>query len=362
MRKCTEFGFWLALTIVTWSCTEVYYPDDIESTDRIPVIQGVIHENEGPYARLSWALRYGDTQTEFISGAEVQVTDDQGNLVTLQETFNGYYTETSGEFKGMVGRTYTIHVRLPNGNEYESSPAYMYGQPRIDSLYANPGIRKINSVSATNTLYTENQQGLYVLADLSYSADSVIFFRFHTKVLNEITYTENPGTLSAQIVYKWNTSILGEVYNVNKTTEYDDWQLLREHSVGFLHFNYDPDPESYSSWRTPDFPSCWVLISKVYTISPEVYEYYHSMDLQLNANDQMFAPVPSQVKSTIQCISDPARDVIGVFEASSVVTVYRAFGWKNDEEYQYKELESFPEDIQDGMIRNYPPDFWVLFN
>lgn len=360
MRNFVTYAFWLILTLTNWSCKEVYYPDDIESTERIPVIQGTIHENDVPLVQLSWALRYGDWQTEYISGAEVQVMDDQGNSVYLQETSSGNYTAPSGEYKGVPGRIYTLMVRLPDGHEYVSSPAPLLSQPLIDSLYADPDIREVYSYSAYNEPISEFQEGLHIMADLSCIADSTVYYRFNTEVVKEITYDENPRTLAVKVVYVWETSTLDYVYSVNKTVEYNDWQVLREHPVGFLHFDYNIHLETDK--KTAPYPVGWVLIFKVYAVSAEVYDYYNSMALQLNAKDQIFAPVPSQVKSTVHCLTDPEKDVIGVFEASSVTTVYKAFAWKNAEVYQSKVLESFPEDVQDGMIKNFPPEFWVTFD
>ena len=344
---------------MSWSCKEVYYPDDIESAEQIPVIQGEIHENEVPVVQLTWALRYDDKLTEYISGAEVEVSDDWGNSVNLLETAAGSYTATSTEFMGVVGRTYTLNVRLPDGNEYVSSPAFLSGRSQIDSLYADPDIREVYSYGTSNKPIVEYQRGLYIIADLSCNADSVLYYRFNTRVTREIEYTEDPGTLASKTVYVWKNSTLDNIYSVNQTIEYNNLQVLREHHVGFLHFDYDP--HNYTNKQTAPYPTGWVLIFKVYAISAEIYDYYNSMSLQLNANDQIFAPVPSQVKSTVHCLTNPKKDVIGVFEASSVTTVYKAFAWRNTEVYQSKVLESFPEDLQDGTTKPFPPEFWVSF-
>jgi hypothetical protein len=105
----------------------------------------------------------------------------------------------------------------------------------------------------------------------------------------------------------------------------------------------------------------WVLIFNVYSISGEVYNYYNSITQQLNANDQIFAPVPSQIRSNIRCINDPNKPVIGVFEAASLTTIYKAFIWNNLKVYKSRELSSFPDNIYGGSSERFPPYFWISF-
>ena len=81
----------------------------------------------------------------------------------------------------------------------------------------------------------------------------------------------------------------------------------------------------------------WVISFKVYAISSDVYNYYQSVGAQLNSTDQMFAPVPSQVKSNIHCTTHPEQPVIGLFEATSSRTYYKAFRWINMDTYEYVE-------------------------
>ncbi len=119
-------------------------------------------------------------------------------------------------------------------------------------------------------------------------------------------------------------------------------------------------------WRSDTYTAPviigYVVSLKVYAISSDVYNYYQSVGAQLNSNDQMFAPVPSQVKSNMQCITHPDLPVIGIFEATSSRTCYKAFRWIDMNTYQSVELESFPDDIQAGSKLYFPPDFWINFN
>jgi len=347
----------LAVSLLGGSCTEVYYPEEINSTEKIPVIQGMILENNVPTVTLSWAIGYKNQNMEYISGASVYVTDNLDNRADLMEASGGRYTLLSGEFRGIQGRIYTLHVTLPDGSEYASTPILLPARPNIDSMYASPGTKTVYSYFQFNEPIIEVQKGLYIMADLSANSDSMIYYRFNTKMVKEMVYTVGIGTPGSYSVYLWETSVVDNIYTVDLTITQNTRQVLRKHPVGFLRYYYDASQETPTT--TAPYTVGWVLTFNVYSIAGDVYNYYNSISQQLSATDQIFSPIPSQIKSNIHCQSDPDKDVIGIFEASSVTTVYKAFGWNSFHAYRFKDLTSFPDQIQNGSMERFPPDFWI---
>jgi hypothetical protein len=359
MKKYKTCLIGLSILLAGWSCREVYYPDDLDSSQDIPVIQGMILEHEFPVVTLSWALGYREQNQEFISGAVVTVTDNLGNSVDLYETSFGKYTNYTDDFRGVRGRIYTLDVVLPDGTEYASSPVLLPGTPVIDSLYADPDIKTVFIYNDKNDPIPEDRPGLYIMADLSATTDSTLYFRFNTRVVKQMLYTVGIGTPGSYSVFLWEVYALDNFYSVNYTVPQENRQVLREHDIGFLPYWYDATLEGPNS--TAPYTVAWDLTFNVYSISRVVYDYYNSIAKQLNASNQIFAPVPSQVKSNVWCTNFPEKDVIGIFEASSKITVYKAFAWKNLEEYKYQNLTSFPDINQGGSVPRFPPYFWIYF-
>jgi hypothetical protein len=350
--------FGLSIVVVGGSCREVYIPKDVNSSDKIPVIQGIIIENEVPTVKLSWALEYKDQVPVYIGGAEVYVLDNIGDTSKLEETSAGKYTTFSGAFKGIKGHFYSLRVKLQNGNEYASSPVLLENNPFIDSLYANPITRTAYTYNAANEPVAEDQVGLKILADLSINSDSLHYYRFNTTVVKEMQYSVDISLPSAHSIFLWDVNTLDNDYSVGLTVPQNSKQVLREHNVGFLRYYYDATLEGPRS--TAPFTVAWVLTFNVYSISAEVYDYYNSIAQQLNSNDQMFAPIPSQVKSNIHSINNPNNAVIGVFEASSVTTMYKAFHWVELKIYEAKDISSFPN-VHGGSMEKFTPDWWISF-
>ena len=79
------------MLLLLFSCREVYYPEGLNSGKAIPVIQGRIAEDESPTVVISRAMDYENAVPDYISGAEVIVSDNKGNEVTLTESTPGHY-------------------------------------------------------------------------------------------------------------------------------------------------------------------------------------------------------------------------------------------------------------------------------
>jgi hypothetical protein len=342
------------------SCREVYYPEGLTTGKAIPIIQGRIAEDESPTVVISRAMDYESAMPEYISGAEVIVSDNKGNEVTLTEGIAGHYVDALGEMYGIIGTSYKLQVKMKEGEEFESSIVTLPERPNIDSLYAEPGTKQATGYNQYDKPYSVTYEGLHISTSLSINGDSTLFYRFNTSVLEESTCIRDPGSPNAMPMYIWEPSALDNVYSVDFTVKSGNRQVLPEHPIGFLRYFYDPSLGT--RFYSAPIIIGWVITFKVYAISSDVYHYYQSIGNQLNSSDQMFAPVPSQVKSNIQCTTHPELPVIGVFDATSSSTCYKGFRWIDMHTYEYVNLESFPDDIQRGSKYNFPPDFWISFN
>jgi len=349
----------LLVCMMEWSCKEVYYPDEIISNEKIPVIQGLIVEDGSPEATLSWALGYKEQSTEYINDARVYVTDDEGNSEDLTSVGNGKYNGFTGEIIGTMGRTYTLHVELPDGKTYASKPETIARHPVVDSLYASPVLQTFNTYNSSNEPISEVQEGLSLKADLSGSGDSSLYYRFHTKVVKETMYTVGIGTPGSYSVFGWQSYTIDKSYSSGISVTQGLNQVLKDHDIGFVRYYYDVNLETQNS--TAPYTIAWILTCDVYSISQDVYNYYQSIEKQLNSSDQMFAPEPSQIKGNVQCENNPDEKVIGIFEASSKTTAYRAFGWESLTKCYHKDLDYFPPDVTGGSVDRFPPSFWINF-
>ena len=106
------------------------------------VVEGQITNEAPPYTiRLTYTGKYGGSNgqnpdDQYVQGAQVSVTDDQGRSVRFVSTGSGMYQTKDVTYRGQVDRAYSLSVVLSNGKRYVSKPERMPAVPPIDSISA----------------------------------------------------------------------------------------------------------------------------------------------------------------------------------------------------------------------------------
>jgi hypothetical protein len=125
-------------TILFSSCEEIVTLDS-PTFDNYFVVQSTLTNQKGPQQiLLSKSQNYFDNSTPVvISGATVEVTDNEGNKYLFQENAasKGAYVWTpasESDVFGKVGRTYQLSVKW-SGESYAAT-AKMYRVPPVDSI------------------------------------------------------------------------------------------------------------------------------------------------------------------------------------------------------------------------------------
>jgi hypothetical protein len=344
------------------ACQEVYNPDDIDAGLKIPVIEGYLHDGPGPYrVELSWAAAFYDRSYTAITDALVTISDNYGNTEILTETGNGRYYSDKNGIRGTAGRIYTLHVELPDGSIYESSPVLMQPPKKIDTIYAEIGEKEFTSRNSYGELSIYKEGGLYVYADMNSKTGDRLFFRFYSRVVSQSQYTiYYPAPLAPVDVYCWYTWSLNDMVNVKSTVPFKYEQVIEKHNLGFLPYRYN------SAWQddttSPVHPRGWIVTTTAYSITEDAYEYYNSVITQLNAKERIFDPVPSQITGNIHCINDTGKLVLGLFEVAAKTSRHTAFDWATGlNNYSILNLQKYSVPISDSCQDIIAPDFWITF-
>ncbi len=119
-----------------WSCiTEIRDFEQIDSASFLTV-EASLSNQKGPHKVILSSSSPSisiNVENKPIYNAQVFITDDKGANIVLTEGDNGIYY-TPDNFQGVVGNTYTLHINLPNGKKYESSPEKLKAAPAIDTV------------------------------------------------------------------------------------------------------------------------------------------------------------------------------------------------------------------------------------
>jgi hypothetical protein len=103
------------------------------------VVEGSISNDAPPYRiNLSYSGAFSNIyhlqDQVFITDAVVQIKDDVGDSVLCTWIGNGTYESSDSNFRGTVGRTYSLSIRLSDGKTYITKPELMRPVPPVDSV------------------------------------------------------------------------------------------------------------------------------------------------------------------------------------------------------------------------------------
>ena len=316
------------------SCYKVYEPKN-DKGQNVLVVNGMItNKTEAYHIMLSIADPYNSSaSTEPSGGASIYVTDDLGNHYSFNEVHKGDYSSDSMQFTGQPGRKYRLHIVTSDGTEYESAIQRLFPEVSPESVYAE---FNTNITLDKNTGLKVITHGADIFADIPNSSDTIPQFRFTSNLVTQyyyyLSYLLRWDILLTFHYYCWvtvnsnaNINLTGVDYSVNSAS-------VRKHPVCFLDNNYTvyapvydlklnlkdtTDVKDETGYRDYNIHHR-ILYLNQYTLNNDTYQYYKSLDAQMQSEGKLFDPIAAQLTGNIKCITDPNKKVIGFFEASSV--------------------------------------------
>src|ERR1700722_17707750 len=157
------FSFFLLLLFFC-SCVRRITPP-IRNGAPILVVEGMITTDSTPYIiKLSYTGTFTnanvnlDSNQNFITGATVVIKSDTGDSTLCDSIFPGTYQSNDPDFVGIVGRTYTLKIYLPNGKTYISTPEKINPVPQIDSVTVVYDSTHITDIRPTQLIFSVNSR------------------------------------------------------------------------------------------------------------------------------------------------------------------------------------------------------------
>ena len=325
--------FIISIGLLT-SCYKVYEPK-VDKGQNILVVNGMITNRTEPYhILLSYADPFNSSGTpEPSSGANVYVSDDIGNNYSFHELKNGDYISDSSQFTGQPGQKYRLHIVTADGTEYGSATQRLFPEVSPQSVNAEFNT-KITLNKYTGLKVTTS--GADILADIANSSDTIPQLRITSNMVMQYYYKISfPLSWDILLIFNYycwvtvnsnaNINLTGVDYSVNSAS-------IRKHPVCFLdnYFavyapRYDlklnmadtTDVKNETGYQNYDIHHR-ILYINLYTLNNDTYQYYKSLDAQIQSEGKLFDPIAAQLTGNIKCITDPNKKALGFFEASSV--------------------------------------------
>lgn len=295
MKRILKILPFLLLFILT-GCITQFYPETTESTD-ILVVEGLITDQYEPYTiKLSNSMPLNSSQNVIpLTGCNVSVSDDLGNLYNFTEITDGKYISDPSLFRGEIGRSYILHIRRNTSSgieNYESKPVEMEPVPPIDSLYYEKVV--IHKADA----WTQLQEGCQIYLDTQDPTNTCKYYRWE---FTETWEFHIPYTVSNSICWVSDNS---DMINIKSTSAYSDDKITR-FPIDFISNNSDRLGVKYS------------MLVNQYSLSEDEYHYWEKLQNVTEKVGGLYDIIPASVPSNVYCTDNPAQSVLGYFSVSA---------------------------------------------
>ena len=348
----------LVVVFTLCTCIDPYSPKLAGYTSLL-VVDGLITDaNTSCSVKLSRTFQEQNSGSYNVTDASVFISYDEGGVCNLNYTGNGIYKTDSIEFKGAVGRTYTLHINTHEGEEYESEPCLMQSVPDIDSIYFAKDQQFANN-------QTQLQDGVMVYLD-SRQVDKNQYLRWdfeevwkykiaYPKTFNYVLNRDDP-----------NLPFFPPVKDVKEIC----WKSRRSDGI-LIYSDYSglggaikKEPVYFIPSDKSDRLSVqYSILVKQYSISKKEFDFWNNLKQVNVAGGDIFAKQPFTVISNIHNVINPKERVLGYFQVSAVKQKrsYLTYGQFANMglPYYHTTCERFvkePQDYPNGF--NSPPPTW----
>lgn len=291
--KSVHFIILTIILLLSAGCTTEFFPDFDENKELLVVDGLLTDQNRVNTIKLSRSMPIGKPLVNKpVKGALVIITDNNGTATTLKESRAGTYSTDSLKFRGRIGSSYSLKVRVNNVN-YETDFIEMKPVPPIDSLY-------YEKVLVNNTRdSTKMDEGCRIYADSWDPSGKCLFFRWdYTEtweyripysVINNVCWIEDR---SNEVLIK-NTS----VYSQARVSKYQ---------INYINNNTDKLKVKYS-----------ILVNQ-YSLNKQEFDFWEKVRNISENVGNLYDITPVTIPGNIRCSTNPGETVHGYFSVSAI--------------------------------------------
>lgn len=291
----------IAFILLLSGCIDEYHPKGIEEVSDLLVIEGTITDNESIFIlRRSVGLSEALRGTETVDNALLYVENENG------ERINGYFTQKGRYYvpttELIPEQKYRLHISI-GGEEYESTFLAPLFTPEIDSVFPMKRGQGEPVYMCVSTHDPSNQSRYYLWS-----------YKEHWEVTAELAANAGVDENDRRVDYNLFTS--NNTYycwgdDSSKVLILDTSEKLSENVISqkrLTEIACDNDKLSV----------LYYIAVQQKQIRKEAYDYYSNIQKNIEQTGSIFAPVPSEMKGNIRCITNPDLPVIGYIDVSTI--------------------------------------------
>ncbi len=342
------------LCVCVGACEDVYHPN-IDTNNSFLVIEALLtNDTSISYVKLTRSVDfYGKEGFPGVSGASVSISDIRGNSHSLFESSTGVFHP---DFSALAGESYSIKVEV-DGEVYESGYELMPPPVILDTIYAKFDTLNTYKYDESGAPMAHNISGITVSSDFPVESD---LKHYRVSMIRTLEYGIPPPNTYPPVppTWGWTQFYQSGVFPIYGPAEYGNESLLKKQKLIFLPTVLRDVNEEYEN--IGGLMIGWIVDLSVFGINKNTFNYYRSLNSQLEADGNLFDPVYAQLVSNIKCVSNPEKMVAGYFELNSVFKrrfyVMGVPGSKNVKFHYVDSPLPIPPygRVQSGIV----PEFW----
>ena len=344
MMKKTHFHIiiCLLLCVVVSGCTEQYALQTNTFESALVVEATVTNELKQQQIKITRTYRLEEQRPTVESGAEVTVTDSEGNQYFFEESA-GVYLSTA-PFQAVAGRTYRLNIVTSDGRTYNSTPEQMSPVNNMESLVPTVQVKNnergvglvVNSFDPTGSskYYRYEYEETYKIIAPFWDDEKTILAPFEPGDLHQGILIV-PRTEETQTCY--HTNISDEIIQTTTTG-------LGEDRVNFA--------VRFISVKDYIITHRYSILVRQYVQNLASYTYYKTLKNLSGSGSLLSQNQPGFFYGNIKSADNPNEKVIGFFDVSTV----------SSERIFFNFIDIFPNDplpkyVSDCKVKDFKDCF-----
>lgn len=319
MEYFNKISIFLLLAITITSCTEQYVFQNTDFESALVVEGTITNELKNQTIRVSQVYQLEETGPKFETGANVFITDDQGNEYQFEQKDTVY--ESVSAFKAEAGRKYQLKIRTKEGKNYTSDEQTLTTETKIDNVTSTVeningerGVQiNVNSYDPTNTskYYRYEYTETYKIIAPKWDSRKAIVITIPAIPPNpDEDFPGSPGGEAIVVIPR-----TYESQTCFSTKKSDKIILTTTNNISEdrVHF-----PVRFISNQNYIISHRYTIFIKQYIQNLAAHTYYKTLR-DLSTSESILSPKqPGFFYGNIKSVENPSEKVIGFFEVSSV--------------------------------------------
>ena len=297
-------SIWLGALLLLSACIERIPLDESLSGAPLLVVDGEITDAPGPYevvlSYVSPTLKA--YEGEVLSGAEMYITDQEGNRNDLVEAADdpGTYFTDSASFRGEIENTYQLHILTPSGKTYATLPETMPSAAPVDSVYFE--LENRPEVNEFGRITDEWGLQFYVMAGAGNRRSAFYRWRW-VETFQFVAPLVRDMQLVVPICYRSTGSLRA---------------IAIASTVGLSRNRIEKQKLNFAPKRGLRFQRRYSLLVQQYALTERAYSFWENVQAQQDDVGSIFSPPPAPIVGNVYNVTDDREVILGYFQASAV--------------------------------------------